>query len=70
MLEVEGGLNRDSLKARGSHSDALVDDVLAYRASAFYDRQQTATSRTSTAAGRWHERNRWGGRAVPLQAAG
>src|SRR5262245_24805884 len=39
-LELEGGLAPHSLKGRGSHSDVLIDDVLAYRASAFIDKQQ------------------------------
>jgi iron complex outermembrane receptor protein len=59
--ELEGGLNRDSLKARVSHSDSLIGDVLAYRASAFYDRQQGDLENVA-ANGHWHERNRHGGR--------
>ena len=61
-LELEGGLSPHSLKGRGSHSDALIDDVLAYRASAFIDRQQGDFENVNSTGGHWHERNRWGGR--------
>ncbi len=60
--ELEGGLNRDSLKARASHSDALVDDVLRCTARRRSMTGSKAISRTSTAPAHWHERNRIGGR--------
>ncbi len=59
-LEVEGGVDRPALKARGSYTDAIVDDVLAYRASAFVDRQQGDLDNLN--GGHWHERDRYGGR--------
>ena len=61
-LEVEGGLSRKSLKARGSHSDAIIDDALAYRASVFVDKQECDLANINTNGGHWHERNRYGGR--------
>jgi iron complex outermembrane receptor protein len=61
-LELEGGLSPHSAKGRGSHSDALIDDVLAYRVSAFLDRQQGDLENIASGGGHWHERNRWGGR--------
>lgn len=65
-LELEGGVNRESIKARGSHSNALVGDVLAYRASAFVDQQEGDLDNVNTTGGRWHERNRYGGRVQLL----
>ena len=61
-LEVEGGVNRKSIKARGSHSAGIVDDVLAYRASAFVDKQEGDLDNVNSNGGHWHERNRYGGR--------
>ncbi|MBX5460854.1 MAG: TonB-dependent receptor [Steroidobacteraceae bacterium] len=66
VLEIEGGLNRDSLKARGSHSNALVRDVLAYRASAFVDRQEGDLRNINSTGGRWHEKDRFGGKVQLL----
>jgi iron complex outermembrane receptor protein len=60
-FELEGGVNRKSLKARGSHSDAL-NDVLAYRASAFIDKQEGDLANVNSNGGHWHERDRFGGR--------
>ncbi len=60
-LEVEGGVDRPALKARGSYSDGIIDDVLAYRASAFVDRQQGDLENLN-GGGHWHERDRYGGR--------
>jgi len=65
--ELEGGLNRDSLKGRVSHSDALVGDSLAYRASVFLDKQQGDLRNLE--GGHWHERNRLGGRVQFLLKA-
>ena len=65
-LELEGGLTPHSVKGRGSHSDALIDDVLAYRASAFVDKQQGDLENIAAGGGHWHERNRWGGRVQLL----
>ncbi|MFL6575010.1 MAG: TonB-dependent receptor, partial [Povalibacter sp.] len=61
-FEVEGGVNRPSLKARASRSNALIGDVAAYRASAFYDQQQGDLENVNSNGGHWHERNRYGGR--------
>ncbi|MBT2132873.1 TonB-dependent receptor [Croceibacterium sp. LX-88] len=62
-LEVEGGLDRNTFKARGSFSDALIEDLLAFRASFFYDNQDGDILNVNPAVGgRWHEQNRWGGR--------
>jgi iron complex outermembrane receptor protein len=60
-FELEGGVNRKSLKARGSHSDGL-NDVLAYRASAFIDKQEGDLANVHGNGGHWHERDRFGGR--------
>ncbi|WP_129648635.1 TonB-dependent receptor [Peristeroidobacter agariperforans] len=60
-LELEGGLSTESYKARGSYSNALVDDLLAFRASAFVDRQEGDIENIANG-GHWHERNRYGGR--------
>ncbi|MEJ1965369.1 MAG: TonB-dependent receptor [Gammaproteobacteria bacterium] len=60
-LELEGGLNRNSVKARASHSDGIVDEALAYRASAFVDKQEGDLTNINTG-GHWHERDRFGGR--------
>ena len=65
--ELEGGLNRDSLKARISHSDALVGESLAYRASVFLDKQQGDLRNLQ--GGHWHERDRVGGRVQFLLKA-
>ncbi|MES2698552.1 MAG: TonB-dependent receptor [Pseudomonadota bacterium] len=62
-FEIESGLTRRSLKARGSYSNALVEDLLAYRASFFFDKQEGDILNVNPALGqRFHERNRWGGR--------
>lgn len=66
VFEVEGGLSTNSFKARGSYTNALVDDVLAYRASFFVDKQRGDIRNVNTSGGYWHERNRWGGRAQLL----
>ncbi|GFE86768.1 TonB-dependent receptor [Steroidobacter agaridevorans] len=60
-LELEGGLSTESYKARGSYSNALIDDLLAFRASAFVDRQEGDIENVANG-GHWHERNRHGGR--------
>ena len=65
-LELEGGLSPHSVKGRGSHSDALIEDVLAYRASAFVDKQQGDLENVNASGGHWHERDRWGGRVQLL----
>ncbi len=61
-LELEGGLSPHSVKGRASHSDGLVEDVLAYRASAFVDKQEGDLENVGPGGGHWHERDRWGGR--------
>jgi iron complex outermembrane receptor protein len=40
VIELEGGLSTPSFKARGSYTNALVDDVLAFRVSFFVDKQR------------------------------
>ena len=60
-VELEGGLSTDSYKARGSYSNALVDDRLAFSASAFVDNQEGDIENVANG-GHWHERNRYGGR--------
>jgi iron complex outermembrane receptor protein len=61
-FELEGGVNRPALKVRASHTDGLVDDVVAYRVSAFVDRQEGDIKNVNTNGGHWHERDRYGGR--------
>ncbi|AXI02333.1 TonB-dependent receptor [Aquirhabdus parva] len=61
-FEVEGGLNKEALKLKASRSDALIDDVLAYRASVFVDQQQGDLKNISPLGGNVHEKNRFGGR--------
>lgn len=61
-VDLEGGFNRSSFKSRGSHSDAIIDDILAYRVSFFVDKQQGDISNVNTDGGHLHERNRYGGR--------
>ncbi len=64
-IDLETGLSREAVKARASFSDGIIDDVLAIRASAFIDRQDGDILNVATG-GRWHERNRWGGRVQLL----
>lgn len=62
-LEVEAGLDREAWKARGSYSDALIGDLLAFRASFFVDKQDgDILNINPEVGGRWHEQDRWGGR--------
>lgn len=63
-LELEGGVNRNSIKSRGSHSNA-INDALAYRVSAFVDKQEGDLSNVY-GGGHWHERDRFGGRVQLL----
>ena len=66
-LELEGGLDRKAFKTRGSYSDALVPDLLAFRGSFFVDKQDGDIVNVNPAVGgRWHEFNRWGGRGQLL----
>lgn len=61
--ELEGGLNRPAVKARASYSGPLIGDVLAFRASGFVDKQDGDFWNVNPGVGgRWHEKNRWGGR--------
>lgn len=60
-LDLEGGFNRESWKARGSYSDAIIDDILAYRASFFVDKQEGDIENVN-GGDNLHERNRFGGR--------
>ncbi len=61
-LDVELGLDPGATKTRGSYSNALIDDVLAYRASFFIDQQDGDLLYVDPSGGRWHERDRYGGR--------
>lgn len=62
-FDVELGLEPRASKLRGSYSNAIVDDVLAYRVSFFSDEQDGDLLNVNEAVGgRWHERNRYGGR--------
>ncbi|MFO6448340.1 TonB-dependent receptor [Erythrobacter sp. NE805] len=66
-LEIENGIERSSFKARGSYSTGIVDDLLAIRASFFLDKQTGDIVNVNPAiGGRWHERDRWGGRVQLL----
>src|SRR5262245_38662115 len=58
-FELEGGVNRSSLKARASHSDGLIGDELAYRASAFVDNEEGDLENVNVTGGHWHERHRF-----------
>jgi outer membrane receptor protein involved in Fe transport len=62
-FEVEAGLENEAWKARGSYSDALIDDLLAFRGSFFIDKQEGDIRNVNPAVGgHWHEQDRWGGR--------
>ncbi|HWN40550.1 MAG TPA: TonB-dependent receptor [Gammaproteobacteria bacterium] len=62
-VDVELGLDPSATKTRGSFSNALIDDVLAYRVSFFADEQDGDLVNVNPAVGgSWHERNRYGGR--------
>jgi iron complex outermembrane receptor protein len=62
-FEVEAGPRERSVEGRGSYSDALIDDLLAFRASFFVDKQEGDIRNVNPAVGgHWHEQNRWGGR--------
>ncbi len=62
-VEVEGGLSAPAFKARGSFSDALIADKLAFRASFSVDKQDGDIFNVNPAVGgRWHERDRWAAR--------
>lgn len=65
-FEVEGGVNRQSIKARASHTAGIVNDALAYRASAFVDKQEGDLENVNSNGGHWHERDRFGGRVQLL----
>ena len=49
-------------KAKGSYSNAIVDDLLAYRASFFIDKQDGDLNNVNEEGGTYHEKNRYGGR--------
>lgn len=67
-LELEvGGSNgnyslSDGTKLKGSYSNAIVDDKLAWRGSFFVDQQEGDINNINPSGGRWHEKNRFGGR--------
>jgi iron complex outermembrane receptor protein len=65
--EVEAGLDKEAWKARASYSNALIDDLLAFRASFFVDKQDgDILNLNPELPGRWHEQDRWGGRVQLL----
>jgi iron complex outermembrane recepter protein len=53
---------RHAREANGSFSNAIVDGLLAYRASAFFDREDGYIRNIGPLGGTTHERNRVGGR--------
>jgi iron complex outermembrane receptor protein len=62
-IDVELGVDPNATNARGSYSNGIVDDVLAYRISFFSDEQDGDLLNVNPAVGgRWHERDRYGGR--------
>jgi iron complex outermembrane recepter protein len=65
-LEAGGRMGEDASpggqKARGSYTNAIVDDLLAWRGSFFVDKQDGDRENVFTEGGRWHEKNRLGGR--------
>ena len=66
-VEVEAGLESEAWKGRGSFSDALIGDILAARASFFFDKQEGDIRNVNPAVGgHWHEQSRWGGRLQML----
>jgi iron complex outermembrane receptor protein len=52
-----------AFKFKGSYSNAIVDDTLAYRASAFVDKQDGDFQNINRSGGTVNEKNRYGGRA-------
>jgi iron complex outermembrane recepter protein len=61
-LELEAGLTRGPGKIRASYSDGVIDDLLAVRGSFFVDKQAGDILNVNPPGGRWHERDRAGGR--------
>jgi iron complex outermembrane recepter protein len=53
---------RNARLANGSFTDALIDGVLAYRASAFFDKENGFITNTGPEGGTTNEKNRAGGR--------
>jgi iron complex outermembrane receptor protein len=53
---------RDARTANGSFTDAIIDGVLAYRASAFFDKENGFITNTGPEGGTTNEKNRAGGR--------
>jgi iron complex outermembrane receptor protein len=67
LIDVELGLDPGASNVRASYSNAIVDEVLAFRVSGFSDEQDGDIVNVNPAVGgRWHERNRYGGRAQLL----
>ncbi|QJU58344.1 TonB-dependent receptor [Sphingomonas sp. AP4-R1] len=62
LVEGEAGLSPGATKVRASYSNALIPDKLAFRVSAFLDKQTGDILNVNSDGGHWHERNRWGGR--------
>jgi len=61
-ISLGGGLNKDGLQLNAEQTDAIIDDVLAYRASFFVDQQRGDLKNVSPAGGYQQEKNRYGGR--------
>jgi iron complex outermembrane receptor protein len=61
-LTVGAGLNLQGLQLNASRTNALIDDVLAYRASVFVDQQQGFLKNESPSPSSVQEKNRYGGR--------
>jgi iron complex outermembrane receptor protein len=53
---------RNARSANGSFTDAIIDGVLAYRASAFFDKEDGFITNTGPEGGTTNEKNRAGGR--------
>ncbi|MES1988840.1 MAG: TonB-dependent receptor, partial [Pseudomonadota bacterium] len=51
-----------AVKGKGSYSNAIVDDLLAYRASFFVDKQDGDFKNVGPEGGTFQEKNRYGGR--------
>jgi len=74
-IELEVGGSQGSYsspggaKAKASYTNAIIDDVLAWRGSFFVDKQDGDIENINAEGGRWHEKNRYGGRVQFLWKA-
>jgi iron complex outermembrane receptor protein len=67
LIDVELGVDPGASNVRASYSNGIIDDVLAFRVSGFSDQQDGDIVNVNPAVGgRWHERDRYGGRAQLL----